>query len=1153
MQSSDQYNSDQLNKKKEQNKQDQLVHNEEELVSQQKEVPVLPLNRFDGAQENNDSDSSRRSLRRKRSRSDFNGDFDADFNADSDSSRRSLRRKRSRSDFDADFDSNRLDDTEDKAERSHRHHRKSRLKELIREKRQKKAQELFEDSSNLENLSLQSFRSPFPNINYWSTIIGRYSMIGTILLAPWLYGGATLFSQLILYYGILISITSALIMFVTSSYLDRQKHSFGKFGLTTILLILGLLLGIFQLIPFSQETLQQLAPRSYELRNNLILNDLEGLKSNDQVVGETTESDNVSESKINNHEIIQTWDSVFLTKADQENISEWPACFSIHPNKTRRQLALLFMVVAAFISGGILFNTPSSRRWLWLGIAINAFFLTFFSITMYLRPIGIYKKVWAGCQFGPYVNRNNLSGYLCICFGVVFGLWVEQLLAMRRVLEKENDQPVSSIYQRSLYYRIRDRFYQTLDLINRKVFLGIVALGVIFAGILMLMSRGATLALIFSFLIGTTILLQFRNFRQYILLFLGVVLIGVLTLFWLGRNESVSQRLESLTSLETEENAIFQDVRLTTWSNAFKTIDEYDWRGSGLGTFAVANRNHDKALAVNKIFRHAENQLIETLVEAGIIGTVLMILEFVTIIVICIFCLRKKRSDMTFAFGLGMIVVLLGQMIAGFADFGMYLMANALLMAVLCGSFVNQSRRNNDNLKLFNQTRSFCWFHFLMIFLFLIGGISGSLWGLQEITKSYELEKVMKSSPLPNNSETSLSFVDSLIEKMELATQKSFDSSDAHLLLAKLYLIKNHILQREEYLKNNPQSSLENAWLQSDIILPLRIIFQLKQTKQEISADEIQQIFRDQGNINQAIRHFLLARRICPIQPEVHYQLGYLLPLIQNVPFEQLKKQVELCAKRAEGISQYEPRVYYQNGLLFFILGDEPQAFQTWQKSLTLSSFYMIPILNHLGARIKPRNVDSIVDRIFPDSFDLLNKCLNIMLVEQVSKTANIQQLLSKSTAKMFDSVSESKTTPEISFSLLIQKKQAIIIDAILHKMEKVLTAIPENDRNAEYYFCCGILDARRKKYDDSANHFEKAIQMDSQQGRFYYEYARMLNEQDKLSQCVEMYEKSLECSPGHKLYIKRLEQAKARLERQKMPYGKKKSQEKKEAEPIGL
>ena len=211
-----------------------------------------------------------------------------------------------------------------------------------------------------------------------------------------------------------------------------------------------------------------------------------------------------------------------------------------------------------------------------------------------LRQMLAISPVGAGDPFGPFVNNNNASGFLCLAIGCAVGLFLlsEQLFCVK----SRNDAGGRKVASSGL-------------IISRVVSVALIV--TLVAGVIGSNSRGGFLGLF----AGSIVLLAFLSPRfsklKSAFVLGSVVLLAWLLISGLGFGTRSQERFETLL-----DKRIMEDPRLDHWSDALVAASHYWPFGSGLGTYRYACLPFQENGAA-LWFVNADGMPIEWLVEGG--------------------------------------------------------------------------------------------------------------------------------------------------------------------------------------------------------------------------------------------------------------------------------------------------------------------------------------------------------------------------------------------------------------------------------------------------------------------------------------------------------------------------------------------------------
>ncbi|MEM9941943.1 MAG: O-antigen ligase family protein [Planctomycetota bacterium] len=341
------------------------------------------------------------------------------------------------------------------------------------------------------------------------------------------------------------------------------------------------------------------------------------------------------------------------------------------PSESRERYAELLVYAGIGLTSAIGFASLLRAKLFLALIVANAAIFSLFGIFQQLSYNGkiywSYELISGGVPFAAFVNRNNAAGYLLMGLAASLYFWV-----------RRDRYSTGSIAWRNRFAGI-----QTQDLYS---YSATIMIGV---GVLATISRGGMVSLAVTVgAVGLLFATRFRSSLSYRGLALGGLILLVFGLIFVAGDNATSRRLSTLNDWSEASRA-----RLEHWSNVTPYLSEYLLTGSGLGTY-----RHCYPLFQEQAFEawylHAENQYIESLSETGIAGLALYITLFVSIGWISLRLMnvesQKMKSPLSIApstFGLGLVgfTLVVTQLCSGMFDFGLYLPANASLMASITG------------------------------------------------------------------------------------------------------------------------------------------------------------------------------------------------------------------------------------------------------------------------------------------------------------------------------------------------------------------------------------------------------------------------------------------------------------------------------------
>ena len=800
--------------------------------------------------------------------------------------------------------------------------------------------------------------------------IGIIPLTVTVLVTPWCFGSIHASVQQWLFPGIMFSLVCALVVLLIDgkscrpdrySWRQTGRHSHVSFPVLLIPVLLMLVLIGLQLRPHDQATLAKRSPKVAELRELL-------LPASDSAEYRFTQK--IFPAAISAGVPVQT-------SAD-------PATTSIYPAATRHQLSLFVLVISAFFAASVLFRdscaTSATRAAIYLfgtSVVANGCILALFGIVLRLNPLMKTFYVWDNHRsgFSTFLNYNNAAGYLGMCLGlaVFFLLWY----FFRSDREIEDSHLWDKRFERAYMTTKHIIAYRLSRMLSAGVLTWGLFAGILIAGILVSMSRGGCLALGTALLIGFLVVFATRRFKLSMLGFALIGFLGLGLIFWAGMDARVQKRLETIF---TGDNT----ARPRNWSNAIDTARDFQWRGSGFGTYQYANLLNDEFAKDNLIFVRAENQYIEFFLDLGILGLLLLLSCLVVAVVLCWRLIWQQSivgrstgdGDWLTALGCGLLIVVMTQAVASLFDFGLYITANALLLAVCCGilsAVSNCTEKPEDEAETSENMELTRWNTVVKGFLFASGCLILVLthWGGKEIRTIAYIDRVMEPLVKIENfrSASPDEFADALA-KLDAAIQLRPDDAFASLTLAETQIgFYRHTIYRELFNVYALQLSEDEIWAMTSLLSKHDEIGRLRR----IGIKTPIQAAREHPAVDQYLRpafaNLVRSRQSNPMSVETHLLIAELVPLLDK---DDSQSEFEQNAgKRVTMVSPLSAAAWYQTGILERNLGRTANARAYWKQSLSLSRLYLKPIVELTKQEMRGNNTQTLFRETFPNSPDL--------------------------------------------------------------------------------------------------------------------------------------------------------------------------------------
>lgn len=970
--------------------------------------------------------------------------------------------------------------------------------------------------------------------------IGRLSVIFLIVLSPWRNGAFEPRVLRILLWLVVASGISALLSLWTTPLRERKVNSYGATILLSLPLFVGLLLGIFQATTLSPELLGQLSPSVFELKRlttsptfGITLDEL--LSGNrdslpDEVRTKALERANFflnSKRQVfpyeENVEVVArslvldgALEQKLLPESGRSQLREWGDTISVYPLATRQSLPAFWAAVVVFLASSILFNTVESRRVLLKAVVFTGLVMALFCVAMRANPslvdLNKFNYWWLidrTGSFGPYVNKNAAAGYLVLCFGACLYFisreFIISSLRLRKEL-KDRRQEERELRDEAAYSRAPERIWKVVlgdvfELFNRRLTFWLFVLGFLYAAILASLSRGATIAASSAFLLSVALMLSRPETRKFWYAPLTACLIALGALAAVSLYESVDDRLSTLVEEdELGDAVIVKDLRWDNWRAAINSSKDYPWFGSGLGTYRYANLANDQATKYGRLFFYAENTFVQTLLEMGRVGVAALLLEYVLLLILFGRFLTRRHGADTFSFAVAGTAIIVGQIISSSFDFGIYLPANMLLFALLCGAIsgrqnkrlferLNSELANREtSLQSIHETRRLKireWtgmFFFSAATLFVLLGTKSAL---NENADHIQRRELVKSADIAEERliHMSSTSVDSLIRKLREFISRRDDSYEARNALAELEIIRFRLQYKELLEQERPEASPEELWNET---LPERLLtafldYQWRGLKIPVG------MIRDNKLVAEGLTNvasdYLASRKICPLRSGVHAALMGLIPLCADLDLEDERNLADLYARRSAILAPYD------SGNLLAV-GYRLGCFKLW----TLEKFFLRRVAEN--NKLYAPQILKVLEDSIPESD--LAEAIDDALPDDVALLCQ-------------------------SISYFTSAKSSLLFHSLENKTKKCLSETPENKRDSEFYYWAGFFYNKIGDYETAQEQLAKSYELDDNNDDSFFLRMQILCEHSstllKDEECVRALTRYCENHKGNKLW----------------------------------
>lgn len=334
---------------------------------------------------------------------------------------------------------------------------------------------------------------------------------------------------------------------------------------------------------------------------------------------------------------------------------------TLDPFGTREALVMLGTDLVLFFLAGQLWADISEKAWKNFGLAvvIYAVSLSLFAMIQFFTSHGLLYWVihTQGDVFGPYVNHNDYAGLMEILIPIAL------CYAITR--------PLGSPRRALLLFGVCGAL----------------------VSVLLSRSRGGMISVVVEMVVLGTILWRLKKIRiagrRGSLSLIGAA--GVAALFLAMTPTSAWRRMSTIAGLAYKPDTTLED-RLQVGRDSLTAFKNYPLLGTGMGSFMAVFPQY-QTFPTDLVWHHAHDDYLETLMETGIAGG-LLILAFLVLFFRLAFCkLQERLKTASGWIQLGAAVGCCGLLVHSFADFNLHIPANAAWFTLAAGLAMLPARR----------------------------------------------------------------------------------------------------------------------------------------------------------------------------------------------------------------------------------------------------------------------------------------------------------------------------------------------------------------------------------------------------------------------------------------------------------------------------
>lgn len=686
---------------------------------------------------------------------------------------------------------------------------------------------------------------------------GRVVVLAMLVVAPWLIGSLAGWAQ----FGLAIASVVALGLWFLELAINRPKTLILPLSVLPILLAIGL--GMLQIWPLSSEMKGRLAATHSQQQW--------------EQLATPSEMDQEVMSQVELH----------LGPATVPNQLPTQLPISVDPHATRLMTTQLLFAAIAYVLGAYYFHQSRSLFWLCLVLTMNGVVLAGFGIVQKLTGADNSLFMGAvqvdGTVFGPYVNRNNAAGWLVMAMSASVMLVMTAFLGNSESAEDSEDWMIHDQRRQS------DWWYSLLQLVhelNARKLAAVFALVFIVGGVMTTLSRGGTLSMILGSVIGFVVIgvSSSNRGRQGIQYLAVAIVLGLLLVGWLGFGQKLMDRFE-----QADKANVLDDARVQNWTDTWPLFSQQWLVGSGLNTYQHVHRPLRSTMEQNVYF-FAENQYFQTLIDAGLIGGLLLVVMLGWTVCHVTFLVRRARHPAMLIVGVLGSVALGSQAVAAFFDFGLYLPANTLTFAVLMGAVAGQAQHYARRETEASVMTTWGWGRVapLLVLVLLGAGIVGALqyYRLGQTEDALLLAKTVREKEHAATMEE----VDQSLQKLTVLARLGLEAN-LHDALGQMWQQKYRRSELDRLLATVPseptEKQVQELWSSTSPSWRAALIRQM-QAVNPTAVPVLQAEFyggtSQRAALLAAYNEYLLSRKSNPFRPELHLRLADLGRFLASAP-----------------------------------------------------------------------------------------------------------------------------------------------------------------------------------------------------------------------------------------------------------------------------
>jgi putative inorganic carbon (HCO3(-)) transporter len=344
---------------------------------------------------------------------------------------------------------------------------------------------------------------------------------------------------------------------------------------------------------------------------------------------------------------------------------------SFEPYATRTRFLILLACFVAFYFAQIVSQNRRHKQFFIASLVALGIFEAFYGLVQYLtgwQQIFTYvKKFDLEEATGTYINRNHYAGFL------------EMILPFSLALVFYEYAKLRGHRGSSMSFR---KLIEKPEL--QRLILSLSVAVILCTALAFSRSRMGILAAASSVLVIFALIAISRfHGRTSSLLAATFIILSIAVAVWIGPGP-IASRFQTVG----DEYSLGGPSRVSIWRDALPLIQHHPWLGTGLGTFPIAYTSGQTAF-LGQFVNHAHNDYLEFATDLGIAATLILFASIVLILARAVRAFLSGERDFERVIALGCAGSIVAILLHSFADFNLYIPANALLFSVILGLAVS--------------------------------------------------------------------------------------------------------------------------------------------------------------------------------------------------------------------------------------------------------------------------------------------------------------------------------------------------------------------------------------------------------------------------------------------------------------------------------